>query len=625
VVWRLFDLDGDGGLDAAEAIPFLSDYVPSAFEMLDLDHNQRLTPNEVLWDGYRGRVSPLLPRYDFNHNWVLEANELALDTADPRFAFMDANANGTFDCEDITLLSTQPGSLPAPCHGVTLLLERYASTDVDHDNTLSVAEAMTGLGDALAPEVDGAAIVAYIDADSDGYLSVLELKEAGGLCLWAGPDAQLRPCKLPIDIHALLEIAWPILDRNADLHLSLAEIQQFEPAFAQWMFNLGDANRDGLVSVRELIPVLPLLPVPLFRRLEENNNRLLEYFEVQHILDFAAFQAIDSNGNQLLDCGDRPAPRGLVSLWKLCPEWEVLNTNFAEYDVDENGALSLAEVLPRDWDQRFSGVDIVGLYAMVDLDGNGGLSEEELAQVLSQTCVETDELAVPANLRLRRHAGGNNTFLPDSRLRVTLLLDELGLGQAEAVQITETLPAGWRIAAVMASAGADTLPEVQAEGNVSFAWSTPPVLPATVVYEVDVPATASGDVDFFGQVTWRNAVDGPEQSAARSTTVGLGEGAASTHTVDQNQDWRISLSEMLRLIQLHNAGSFHCAPNTEDLYAPGPGNQDCLRHASDYRPGNWAIDLGELLRVIQFYNMEFSAYHRSASTEDGFAAGVYIP
>lgn len=627
VLWGNFDLDGDGGLDAAEAIPFRDSEDPVSFVLLDLDHNGRLSPNEILWEGYIPRARSLFYRYDFNHNQVLEAHELTLDRDDPLFTYMDANGNGAFDCEDITQLEANPAALPDSCHGVTLLLERYAYVDTDADNKLSASEAAVALGEALAPEEDVAALLAYLDEDSDGILSVLELKEAGGLCMWTGPESQTRPCKLPINIYSLVEIAWPILDGNDDLHLSLAEIQRFEPAFARWMFDLGDGDRDGLVSVRELIPVLPLLPVPLFGRLEINNNRLLEYEEVQSILDYAAFDALDSNGNHVIDCGDRPAPRGNVALWTLCPEWTVLEANFGDYDLNADSVLSLGEVLARDWDVRFPGIDIVGLYAAVDLDGSGGLSPEELASVMEQTCgdIHEGELAAPANVRLRRRVGGNNTYLPGARLQVTVLLDQLGLGRAEGVRLSETLPPGWSIAALTETAGADTLPTLQQGGSVVFAWSTPPTFPARIVYEIDVPLGVAGEVPFVGTVVWRASTDRPEQSMVVGSTVGLGAESALAHTVDQNQDWRISLSELLRLIQLSNAGAFHCDPSTEDHYAPGVGDHSCAPHASDYRPRSWAIGLNELLRTIQFYNMEYGAYHRSAGTEDGFAPGVYMP
>ncbi len=102
---------------------------------------------------------------------------------------------------------------------------------------------------------------------------------------------------------------------------------------------------------------------------------------------------------------------------------------------------------------------------------------------------------------------------------------------------------------------------------------------------------------------------------------GEGEGAPeASHTADQNGDYRIRLTELLRLIQFYNAGAFHCEPGTEDGYAPLSGGQTCARHDSDYNPWDWQIALVELLRLIQLYNS--GGYHSCPEGEDGFCPGA---
>jgi len=80
---------------------------------------------------------------------------------------------------------------------------------------------------------------------------------------------------------------------------------------------------------------------------------------------------------------------------------------------------------------------------------------------------------------------------------------------------------------------------------------------------------------------------------------------------------------LLRVIQLSNSGGYSCAPTpgaTEDGYAPGPGSRDCAPHSSDYAGGaDWRISLSELLRLIQFFNS--GGYHPSPEGEDGFGPG----
>ncbi len=92
------------------------------------------------------------------------------------------------------------------------------------------------------------------------------------------------------------------------------------------------------------------------------------------------------------------------------------------------------------------------------------------------------------------------------------------------------------------------------------------------------------------------------------------------HSSDTNQNGRIDLTEMMRVIQFFNAGGFHCETGTEDGFAPFTGGTSCSAHNSDYNPQNWQIEFSELLRNIQFYNAR--AYHECAGSEDGFCPGT---
>ncbi len=102
---------------------------------------------------------------------------------------------------------------------------------------------------------------------------------------------------------------------------------------------------------------------------------------------------------------------------------------------------------------------------------------------------------------------------------------------------------------------------------------------------------------------------------------GEGVGEGPWHSADTNFNNRISLSELLRVIQFFNVDSYHCQAGTEDGFAPGPGGTDCTPHASDYIPQNWMINLYELLRLIQFLNS--NGYHACENSEDGFCPGLW--
>ena len=76
----------------------------------------------------------------------------------------------------------------------------------------------------------------------------------------------------------------------------------------------------------------------------------------------------------------------------------------------------------------------------------------------------------------------------------------------------------------------------------------------------------------------------------------------------------------MRVIQFYNFSGYHCADETEDGFAPGAdaSNHHCSRHTADSEQ-DWKISLSELLRVIQLFNSE--GYHCANRTEDGFAPG----
>ncbi len=97
--------------------------------------------------------------------------------------------------------------------------------------------------------------------------------------------------------------------------------------------------------------------------------------------------------------------------------------------------------------------------------------------------------------------------------------------------------------------------------------------------------------------------------------------APCPHSGDPNGDGVIVLTEMLRVIQFYNSDGFHCDPESEDGYAPGPGSTDCLPHASDYAPQDWRLNLTEMLRTIQLYNSGGYRPCPDDGTEDGYCPG----
>lgn len=97
------------------------------------------------------------------------------------------------------------------------------------------------------------------------------------------------------------------------------------------------------------------------------------------------------------------------------------------------------------------------------------------------------------------------------------------------------------------------------------------------------------------------AVDG------EGTADGEGDPQPEYQSADRDLDFVISLSELLRVVQLYNSQGLHCGDaNSEDGYVPGMDNTalNCAPHTSDFDPQDWVIILGELLQLIQLYNAD---------------------
>ncbi|MGC9053457.1 MAG: hypothetical protein ACP5KS_06190, partial [Candidatus Hydrogenedens sp.] len=120
-------------------------------------------------------------------------------------------------------------------------------------------------------------------------------------------------------------------------------------------------------------------------------------------------------------------------------------------------------------------------------------------------------------------------------------------------------------------------------------------------------------------------VEGTPEGTSEGTPEGIEEGEGEIigrHSADQNNDKRISFTELLRVIQLFNSWGYHCQSGTEDGFAPGAGGDtSCTPHTSDYNPPDWKIGFTELLRLIQIFNT--GGYHYCpGESEDNFCPGL---
>lgn len=103
-----------------------------------------------------------------------------------------------------------------------------------------------------------------------------------------------------------------------------------------------------------------------------------------------------------------------------------------------------------------------------------------------------------------------------------------------------------------------------------------------------------------------------------------GELPPAQHTADADNDGALSLSETLGVIQLYNAGGYHCDEDEPGGFGVGPDDTaptDCPLHSADYEAPYRVISLTELLRTIQFFHLGYW-FCPSENSEDGYCAGT---
>ena len=92
------------------------------------------------------------------------------------------------------------------------------------------------------------------------------------------------------------------------------------------------------------------------------------------------------------------------------------------------------------------------------------------------------------------------------------------------------------------------------------------------------------------------------------------------HSADENADGQMNLSELLRVVQFYNAEIFHCDETKPDGYAPGIGDADCDPHDADYATPLWQISLSELLRMVQLFALGEYEPCAEGESDDGFCS-----
>lgn len=453
----------------------------------------------------------------------------------------------------------------------------------------------------------------------------------------------MTPCPLPAD--ALFDVAVKLADIDGDGGVSLQELKAVVPQAPAQLFPLGDTNGDGVIDASELrslvfTPVIQsLLPLPtvadIFAAVDTNGDGVFEPAELSRYFSSDRFAVVDTNGNGVIDCEDITATspvEGEPAEGELASEGEgeatglddllqglhgsqnlgaLIQDAFSLLDTDGDGALSYEEIAARIKLPQ-------AVFSAADTNGDGVVTWEEVSALVEQTSEEPGT----ALEMLREVAGrfGNQFFAPGDVIRVTLRLIKHGDGVLNQLHLLEALPEGWTVNLISGAAGV-TAKSVAANALV-LDWSNATAFPLEVVYEATAPSTASGLVTVTGQADYETADGAAESTGAVASVLAEALPENETHTADVDHDWHLALSEVLRVVQLYNAGGYSAGTDTEDGYAPGNAKQTGVPHDADYN-GDWTIDISELLRVVQLFNAPGGAYYKASGTEDGFVPGLF--
>jgi hypothetical protein len=228
---------------------------------------------------------------------------------------------------------------------------------------------------------------------------------------------------------------------------------------------------------------------------------------------------------------------------------------------------------------------------------------------------------------------GVSGYRPGSTVTITNTLTFPGTPSGLGWSVT--LPAGWSLVAEAGAAG-DVRPLAGDSGTLEWAWTTIPASPVSFSYTLSVPAGASGEQLIAADAIIRS---GGTVSRVPVSPHPLVLAPVRHHSADSDGNFRFSLLELTRIIELYNtrngAGRTGCyveaSRPTEDGFDVEPARSPTVvpslsRHHSADANRDGKISLLELTRVIELYNYRSGnsrtgQYKVRAGTEDGFEPG----
>ena len=636
VLWQVIDLDGDDVLSQAEILALMTDVesdVDIIFLIADTNGDGVLSFNEInqLVTSFPFMATDILWTIDINGDGVLSAAELDGTITAEQFALLDINGDGVIDCYDVLDGPIMPGEgeaegenvveLPCPLpNDPALLLDTlWPFVDIDGDGGLSLNEVLR-----LAPEYaeDIRMFFPVVDTNGDGKLSKGEILSF-----------------LPI-IQTITPIDYiSIVDLNGNGVIEYSEVAGYI-SYAE--FNLLDRNGNGVLDCGDLVDVPPIIweGEPEGDSTDEDYCRLPDN---PYVLARIYWLMLDAYGNRGIPV---ELMWGIVSVFTT-----TLIEDLPVVDANQDGRIEFEEIKP------FLPLIPLNYLWSVDLNGNGVIEYEEVAPFVPRAIfdgIDSDGNGVidchdlPLILSLMPIEGGmdtegeipgdGNAYCPLPQDIPVLLdflwpiIDKDGDGGLSLVEVQAVAPFLSSTDFDMVDQNGDGL--ITREEIAILVPILPLILPGDSLFDsIDTNGNGVLEWNELAPFLTREAFDLLDRNGngvldcedlEDVAFVGENPPLARTHSADYDGDWTISLSEMLRVIQLYNVGGYQCGEDTEDGFAPFKGRSGCTPHDGDFLIQDWVIDLSELLRMIQFYNSPESSYYAKPATEDGFAPGKKV-
>jgi Ca2+-binding EF-hand superfamily protein len=394
VVFALGDIDGDGEISMAEFIPLMS---PSAATAMNRLRNSFRDITEVII---------AFKKFDSNNDGAISQNELLSGMRNTGLDFESQECNMVFSMADtdqngeINYVEFVSALFPAASDGLAKFRGRLgAITDVkmafkrfdaDGDGEISIMELKNGAGAGFSTG-EIASVFALGDSDQNGKLSFAEFAQ---LVL---PSAREKVCMLKKSFKNTQEVqaAFQRFDVNNDGMISCEELKnglnncgmRFNDQEVQTIFAMADIDGDGEISLNEFSTLLGGGSAPQTQQAPAMSSATIQFRSVDELKN--AFKRFDANSDGHLD---RNEFKQLVSACGGGSETEA-DALFQKGDTDGDGKLDYQELIKLMFPQSaqalqkltksFSSLnDVKAAFKKFDADGDGHISKSELQQVM---------------------------------------------------------------------------------------------------------------------------------------------------------------------------------------------------------------------------------------------------